>query len=107
MTTFSTNHDAYVYLALQRLNLANVTRLQSTHLSGLLTQSDEGSGLQEPPRLEELILNNTAVSDDATEYIAACTSLEVLELAGTKFTSKHAIVVETSTHIGEHMCARF
>lgn len=58
--------------------------LQSLHLSGLLPQDAEN----QPPRLEQLILNNTGVDDDATPYLACCPNLVVLELAGTKISSK-------------------
>ena len=39
------------------------------------------------PRLEELALNNTGIDDDAAPYLACCSSLVVLEVAGTKMTS--------------------
>ncbi|KAG2117796.1 RNI-like protein [Suillus discolor] len=65
------------------LNLSGVHHLQSLHLSGLLPQDAEN----QPPRLEQLILNNTGVDDDATPYLACCSNLVVLELAGTKISS--------------------
>jgi len=40
-----------------------------------------------PPRLEELVLNNTGIDDNAAPYLACCSSLVVLEVAGTKLTS--------------------
>lgn len=40
-----------------------------------------------PPRLEELALNNTGIDDHAAPYLACCSSLVVLEVAGTKLTS--------------------
>lgn len=40
-----------------------------------------------PSRLEELALNNTGIDDDAAQFLACCSSLVVLEVAGTKLTS--------------------
>lgn len=65
------------------LNLSGVHHLQSLHLSGLLPQDADN----QPPRLEQLILNNTGVDDDAAPYLACCSNLVVLELAGTKISS--------------------
>lgn len=65
------------------LNLSGVHHLQSLHLTGLLPQDAEN----QPPRLEQLILNNTGVDDDAAPYLACCSNLVVLELAGTKISS--------------------
>ncbi|THH21456.1 hypothetical protein EW146_g89 [Bondarzewia mesenterica] len=67
---------------LKRLNLAGIASLRSSHLAGLTVDRGE-----DVPRLEELILNNTGVDDEASGHIASCPSLETLELAGTKFTS--------------------
>ena len=39
------------------------------------------------PRLEELALDNTRIDDDAAPYLSCCSSLVVLEVAGTKMTS--------------------
>lgn len=39
-----------------------------------------------PPKLEELALNNTGIDDDAAPFLACCSSLVVLEVAGTKLT---------------------
>ncbi|KAI0078943.1 RNI-like protein [Panus rudis PR-1116 ss-1] len=64
------------------LNMANITNLSSPHLEGLLAEDEQG-----PPRLRTLILNNTSVGDDAAPYISACSELNTLELAGTKFSS--------------------
>lgn len=58
--------------------------LQSRHLSGLLPRDTE----KNPPRLEHLVLNNTSVDDEAALYLASCSDLEVLELAGTKMSSE-------------------
>ncbi|ETW87856.1 hypothetical protein HETIRDRAFT_413759 [Heterobasidion irregulare TC 32-1] len=69
---------------LKVLNLAGIPSLRSEDLIGLLV---DNAG-QEPSRLQELILNNTAVDDDAAPYISSCSSLETLEVAGTKFTSR-------------------
>jgi hypothetical protein len=66
--------------------MAGVPKLISSDLRGLLV--DEGGG---PSPLEVLILNNTSVDDDAAPFISGCPSLRVLELASTKFTSKHNI----------------
>jgi hypothetical protein len=61
-----------------------VHHLQSRHLSGLLPRDAE----ENPPRLEHLVLNNTSVDDEAALYLASCSDLEVLELAGTKMSSE-------------------
>ncbi|KAG2129956.1 RNI-like protein [Suillus clintonianus] len=65
------------------LNLSGVHHLQSRHLAGLFPQDDEN----QPPRLEQLILNNTGVDDEAAPYLACCSNLVALELAGTKISS--------------------
>ena len=64
--------------------MAGIPSLRSEDLIGLLV---DNAG-QEPSRLQELILNNTAVGDDAAPYISSCSSLKTLEVAGTKFTSE-------------------
>jgi hypothetical protein len=46
----------------------------------------EDGTMTSAPALEELILNNTVIDDDAAPYISACTDLRTLEVAGTKFT---------------------
>ncbi|KAI0815192.1 hypothetical protein BC629DRAFT_849886 [Irpex lacteus] len=63
------------------LNLSGLSYLQSHDLEGLLSDDEQ------PSPLEELILNNTGVGDDAAPYISCCSSLRVLELGSTKFTS--------------------
>ncbi|EPQ60876.1 RNI-like protein [Gloeophyllum trabeum ATCC 11539] len=68
----------------KRLNLANITSLRSSDLSDLVPW-EEG---EEPSPLETLILNNTNIDDDAAMYIRSCSSLTILELQGTKFTSE-------------------
>lgn len=73
----------YVGRECKYLNLSGVHHLQSIHLSGLLPQEAEN----QTPRLEQLILNNTGVDDDAAPYLACCSNLVVLELAGTKMSS--------------------
>ncbi|KAH7924873.1 RNI-like protein [Leucogyrophana mollusca] len=67
----------------RRLNLGGIQFLRSSDLAGLLSDS----GQQASPRLEELILNNTSVDDEATPYLSCCHSLVTLELAGTKITN--------------------
>lgn len=59
------------------------------HLIGLLPHNAE----ENPPRLEQLILNNTGVDDEAAPYLASCSDLEVLELAGTKISSEWYIIL--------------
>ncbi|KAI0735233.1 hypothetical protein C8Q76DRAFT_276228 [Earliella scabrosa] len=66
------------------LNLAGIASLRSFHLEGLADPDEAGEG---PPRLTHLNLNNTSVDDTAAPYISACTHLQTLELAGTKFSS--------------------
>lgn len=58
--------------------------LKSRNFISLLPQDIEES----PPRLEQLILNNTGVDDEVTPYLACCSNLEVLELAGTRISSE-------------------
>jgi hypothetical protein len=78
--------SCHTWVLYQYLNLSGVHHLQSLHLTGLLPQDAEN----QPPRLEQLILNNTGVDDDAAPYLACCSNLVVLELAGTKISSKWA-----------------
>jgi Leucine-rich repeat (LRR) protein len=65
----------------QNLNLTGLTALRSSDLSPLLSE-DTSAG---PPLLEVLSLNRTALGDDSAPYIAACKSLQVLEVAATRF----------------------
>ncbi|KAF8526446.1 RNI-like protein [Gautieria morchelliformis] len=75
------------------LNLAGIPRLKSSDLVGLLPlrEGDEDSAAEEdstayaPSPLHTLVLNNTDVGDAAVTYIASCTELSTLEIAGTKF----------------------
>lgn len=76
---------ADVHSCSQTLNLSGLSYLQSHDLEGLLSDDEQ------PSPLEELILNNTGVGDDAAPYISCCSSLRVLELGSTKFTSKKCI----------------
>lgn len=64
------------------LNLANITSLSSSDLTGLMPEDG-----QDPSPLTTLILNNTGVGDEAAPYISSCPSLRTLALAGTKFTN--------------------
>lgn len=57
--------------------------LRSSDLMGLMAPA-EGS----PSDLVTLILNNTAVDDEASPFLASCISLVTLQLAGTKISSK-------------------
>ncbi|KAI8995566.1 hypothetical protein BD414DRAFT_479902 [Trametes punicea] len=66
------------------LNLAGITSLRSSDLEGLAHPDDLNEG---PPQVVQLNLNNTSVDDTAAPYISACAHLQILELAGTKFTS--------------------
>ncbi|KAI0639336.1 RNI-like protein [Trametes polyzona] len=68
----------------KHLNLANIASLRSSDLEGLAHPDDPGNG---PPQLVHLNLNNTSVDDEAAPYLSACTDLQTLELASTKFTS--------------------
>ena len=62
----------------------NIPSLRSSDLDGLLQESVEDG----PPKIQVLLLNNTAVDDDAEPFISACTELENLAVGGTKFTSE-------------------
>ncbi|KAI0067707.1 RNI-like protein [Artomyces pyxidatus] len=68
---------------LKRLNLSGISSLRSSDLEGLAPEDPA----DDVCALEELILNSTAVDDDAAQYIAYCPLLETLEVAGTKFTN--------------------
>ncbi|KAF8554020.1 RNI-like protein, partial [Imleria badia] len=65
------------------LNLSGIPYLRSQDLCGLMSETAHDS----PPKLEELALNNTGIDDDAAPCLACCSSLVVLEVAGTKLTS--------------------
>lgn len=67
---------------MQRLNLARIPSLRSSDLAGLIPEDGVYSSL------EDLVLSNTGVDDDASPYIACCPSLETLDITGTKFTSE-------------------
>ncbi|KAF8078433.1 RNI-like protein [Lyophyllum atratum] len=67
----------------KKLNLASIPSLRSHDLVGLLpTEANSISPL------ETLILNNTGIDDEAGLYLAACSSLTTLAVAGTKMTSE-------------------
>ncbi|KAI0335341.1 RNI-like protein [Cubamyces sp. BRFM 1775] len=68
----------------KHLNLAGITSLRSSDLEGLAHPDGLDDG---PPQLDHLNLNNTSVDDTAAPYISACTQLQTLELASTKFSS--------------------
>ncbi|EGO29367.1 hypothetical protein SERLADRAFT_412899 [Serpula lacrymans var. lacrymans S7.9] len=70
----------------KKLNLAGVSSLRSADLRGLLEYNDGEDG-RRTPTLEHLVLTNTGIDDEAAPYIAACSSLAILELGGTKITS--------------------
>ncbi|KAG6911822.1 hypothetical protein DXG01_000069 [Tephrocybe rancida] len=63
------------------LNLAGIHAIRSCDLSGLM--ATDGNTVSP---LETLNLNNTAIDDEAGLYIAACSSLKTLAVAGTKMT---------------------
>ncbi|KAH9835617.1 RNI-like protein [Rhodofomes roseus] len=65
------------------LNLSGIPSFRSAELKGLL-QETVADG---PPKIQVLLLNNTTVDDDAAPFISACTDLENLAVAGTRFTS--------------------
>ena len=52
-----------------------------------------------PPRLEELAFNNTGIDDDAAPYLACCSSLVVLEVAGTKLTSLSCMAAHVARYV--------
>jgi len=63
------------------LDLSELPSLRSSDLEGLMAPPGDSPGLT------TLILNNTAVDDDAAPFLASCVSLVTLQLAGTKVTS--------------------
>jgi len=67
----------------KRLNLANISNLRSTDLQGLVPSE----GLAPSP-LVDLNLDNTAVNDEASSFIASCPSLRKLSVAGTRFSTE-------------------
>ncbi|KDQ20323.1 hypothetical protein BOTBODRAFT_27744 [Botryobasidium botryosum FD-172 SS1] len=67
------------------LNLGGIPRLTSVDLRGLYYAHAELS--QAPSPLTLLALSGTSVDDVAASFIGACTSLDALELANTKFTN--------------------
>lgn len=69
--------------SIQYLNLGGIVSLDSSVLSGLLSDGDKPNS-----PLETLVLSNTAVDDEAATYIASCPALSTLDLSGTKFTRK-------------------
>ncbi|TFL06691.1 hypothetical protein BDV98DRAFT_588926 [Pterulicium gracile] len=70
------------------LNLGGIVSLDSSVLSGLLSDGDKPNS-----PLETLVLSNTAVDDEAATYIASCPALSTLDLSGTKFTRDGVIRV--------------
>lgn len=44
--------------------------------------------------LNTLLLNNTRIDDDATPFLAGCTNLISLEVAGTKLTGKSIFIAD-------------
>ena len=67
--------------------MATVSYLRSSDLNGLVPDAVEDG----PPKLRELILNNTNMDDDAAPFISSCAELHTLELASTKITSMPTI----------------
>ncbi|KAG9316104.1 hypothetical protein JVU11DRAFT_3778 [Chiua virens] len=67
----------------KHLNLSSIPYLRSSDLCGLISESVH----DDPPKLEVLAINNTGIDDDAAPFLASCSSLVVLEVAGTKLTS--------------------
>ncbi|KAI0789647.1 hypothetical protein C8Q75DRAFT_891744 [Abortiporus biennis] len=68
----------------KHLNLAGISSLKSSDLSGLLIDDIE----LEPSKLQELVLNNTGVNDEVAPYISACPNLQTLELGSTKISEE-------------------
>ncbi|GJJ09704.1 hypothetical protein Clacol_003928 [Clathrus columnatus] len=72
------------------LNLAAISRLTSSDLSGLppvehfTDEIGDDPAVYEASPLQTLNINNTAVDNEAAEYIATCPGLQILNLAGTK-----------------------
>lgn len=71
------------------LNFENVPQLRSSDLEPLLRSSDED--LSSPLRV--LNIARTAVNGDSAMYIAACTKLEILNVAGTRFGKEELFVI--------------
>ncbi|KAF5377530.1 hypothetical protein D9615_005240 [Tricholomella constricta] len=67
----------------KKLNLAGIHSLHSSDLIGLVPT--EANGVSP---LETLMLNNTGIDDEAGLYLATCSSLQTLAVAGTKLTSE-------------------
>ncbi|KAF5382968.1 hypothetical protein D9757_006365 [Collybiopsis confluens] len=65
------------------LNLSGISSLRSGALAGLVP--DEGMA---SCAVENLVLNNTGIDDEAGVYIACCPNLVTLEVEGTKLTSE-------------------
>ncbi|KAJ7169603.1 RNI-like protein [Mycena filopes] len=70
------------------LNLSGLPSLRSAHLAGLVPI--DGAP---PARLETLMLNHTGIDDGAAPFLAACPSLERLEVAETKVTGDGLFLV--------------
>jgi hypothetical protein len=65
------------------LHLSGIKRLKSSDFTGLIAEDLD----QPPPRLENLVIDNTDVGDEAVPFIGACQDLRTMSAAGTKFTS--------------------
>ena len=68
------------------MNLSGIPNLLLGDLAGLVP----APGMDVSP-LKTLLLNRTGIGDesgDASEYLASCTNLEVLEVAETKMTGR-------------------
>ncbi|KAI0257514.1 hypothetical protein BJV78DRAFT_1116630 [Lactifluus subvellereus] len=69
---------------LKKLNLSGLPFLRSSDLQHLAPGDPADSACS----LRELSLNSTNIDDNAVAYISSCPSLEILEAAGSKFSSE-------------------
>ena len=77
--------------------MASISYLRSSDLAGLVPDGADDP----PPRLRELVLNNTNMDDDAAPFISSCSELRVLELASTKITGTHRLLFETNHRVSD------
>lgn len=77
---------------LQKLNLSGLSFLRSSDLQHLAPADMADAECS----LRELLLNRTSIDDDAALYISCCSSLEILEVAGTRLSSASCCAVNRS-----------
>ncbi|KEP48968.1 RNI-like protein [Rhizoctonia solani 123E] len=73
----------------ETLNFENVPQLHSGDLEGLLCISDD----DQPSPLRSLNVARTGVNGDAAMFIAACSKLEVLNMAATRFGKEELFMI--------------